>query len=281
MNLNLAHTPEQQLYYARESIADAIRLGMDSAGGFSARLTDALPGLITGFRELVKFKATKPLENLSSDQRKFVRLLEDHMYGELRYIQTHVPEGFNGKYLDLLNVLEHSTANCINVEQETLAPYVTFLAGFAVGGNVVRSMDNQAAKWKAVNDDRDEINADYAKLFSGRDTRKPYSQVVERNLDWTKIFQLSTKVHGEMKGINYAVITDSCRKAETYLELIERNIKAGKLQDATPEVCLALSEGAYQIARMIEFISITHYRVMTAFTAIDRTVEHVRSVIKA
>jgi hypothetical protein len=265
--------PQLRLQYASESISTALAAGVDSLSNFGARLSEVIPDVISGFKELV---------TSTSDQRAFLKLLEQHSYAELRYIKGYVPEGFNGKFDQLFDVLAQAVKHCATVNERVLSPYVTFLASFANGGDAIKSLDSKEhinAEFKKI---RANLDADYACLFiQSNANRAQYGSLVDRNADWSSVLTKANSVENAMRSVNRSTITDQCRKAETYLDLIERKLSNGQLHNATPEVCKALAEGAEQAANEVAYVSVVYYRVLAAFNSVDQTINEVRRVVKA
>lgn len=275
-------TPAQELHYASESISSQLAAGVDSISEFAMRLADVMPSLISGFKGMVGIGKLDELKGLTSDQKTFVRLMGEHSYGELRYIRGYAPEGFIGTFLQALDVLERSVAHCATIDQRVLAPYTSFLANFTNGGQYIRSMNTDELRNQKLKADREELDKEYGSLFTNsKDARVQLGSLIERNGDWADVFRRATNVHDAMQAVDRKNIAAQCRRAEVYLELIEKKIKDGKLKEATPEVCKALADGAEQVAHEVAYVSAVYYRVLEVFNSIDNTVSEVRRVIKA
>ena len=274
--------PQLRLQYASESISSALAAGVDTLSNFGARLAETIPDIISGFKELVTSSGEIKEIKLTSDQRAFLKLLDQHSYAELRYIKGYVPEGFNGKFDQLFDVLTQAVAYCSTIDERVLSPYVTFLASFANGGDAIKSLDSKEhmnAEFKKI---RANLDSDYASMFiRSNSARAPYGTLVDRNADWKDVLVKANSVENAMRSLNRTTISDQCRKAETYLDLIERKLSNGQLHNATPEVCKALAEGAEQAANAVAYVSVVYYRVLAAFNSVDQTINEVRRVVKA
>lgn len=247
-------------------------------------LKDTIPGLIAGFKQLIGIdNADKSqVKNISSDQRSFLRLLEQQRFTELRYIKGFTPEGFVGKYIPLLQLLNEQINYCATLEDRALNEYVTMLAVFSSGGAAIKSLDAKELKNKELQKQRDELEKKYSEQFiSSNSTRTTLDKLVDNNSDWETVFDLANTAYENVSKINRKQIEAQCTKAATYLEIIAKKIEQKQLEGATPEACRAIAEGAEQMGFEMEYISKVYYRTLVAFNSIDKTVAEIRRVVKA
>ena len=281
MQAFMTTTPQEDLRYAAEDIQQAMAAGLDNFKAFAGKLSELLPGIVRAFQNADTTSKYEKFPPLKAPQSAFLNLVSQHTYLELREIKAYVPQGYQGTFLQGLQVLGEAVNRCGRLQAQVLQPYLTFLAPLLSSSEALKRPEDEAAFFKKLNDERTDFYARHKQLFAQRtETRVKVGQVIERNADWQEVLQTLNRVSDEMDSIKRDEIDLHVKHIEDYLKIIEARLKDGLIPDVSPEVSQGLAEGAYTIACELEFFGMVYYWVLALKTAIDDTVEEIARVLR-
>lgn len=242
----------------------------------------AFPQILDDFKGLLGF--TNPLEQaiqLTPEARSFVNdIARKHSYVDIAPLNAWVPQGFKGDYLSYVPCLELQVAHVERLLSETLGPFTGFLA--KVLTNYDDQLSTQAINYTKLETVRKHLEDQNAMFYEAGSTRAQSSlgQVVKRNNDWEPLLHSTNELITRMNKIDRKVITKKIAESADLLERLIRLIKNNKIPHISPQVVTTLSNGAYQVAKEVEFYSIVYYRVLAFCDAVSKTVSQTKAVFK-
>lgn len=249
----------------------------------AAMVKRAFPQILDDFKGLIGFAS--PVEaaiQLTPEARSFVNnVARKHSYVDIAPMSAWVPEGLSGTYIDYIPSLQGQVAHAERVVNETLGPYCGFLA--KVLTNYDDQLSTQAVSYTGLNKVREGLEAGNAKHYRKGSTQVQVSlgDVVKRNSDWETVLHNADELSQRMNKVDRKALNKKLTEATDLLDRLIKQIKAGKLDHLTPEVVTTLSNGAYQVAKEVEFYSIVYYRVMAFTDAVSKTVRSTSDILKA
>lgn len=248
-------------------------------GGLFQAFKGFIPKITSAFKAATALSQTPNYEGITSDHKRFVELLNKHSYAELRNLKAVRPTGLAVPFLTYLQTLDVAVHHALAFKSETLDVYTMFLAKLTSTKDALICTDERKLFTK-IEKGRADVEAEFAKQFKTTDntTDTKLAAVVDRNADWIDVFGQMDQVRRTLDRINLKDIELTVSHANDYLEVVYHQIKNGEIKNMSDEVIRQLSDGAYQVACEVEFLSLIYYRVVTLEVAIKDTRE---GVIKA
>jgi len=243
-------------------------------------LQRCLPHARSAFSEFIAhFVPSDKGVSLNRDQQAFMKVVEQHKYLDLAPTAAYVPEGLKVPYLHYINLLGPAVDHALKV-QATLTTYTAYLALLLTNRDQRFSTKDSAVVYKAMEAKRTQLNADLGSCFndSSHRTDVSYADVVERNTEWPTLLHAATALGTDINSVNRKILQKDVDSAVELIDRLIEMVQRGELKDASPNIALELSDGAYQVACELEFLAIVTYRVMALTTAINRTTTRITQV---
>lgn len=246
-------------------------------------LRNIFPTISKEFTGLVgKFSTPEKVVKLTSSQKAFLKELEQHTYLNIAPLAAYVPEGMDVTYLSFLDVLKDATEHCEHLLDVTMVDYCKFLGNLINNADAKLDSSSLVPIYKNLQVNREELNKRFLECFKHGSSRTEVSigNVVSRNSDWPKIFELTEDVNREIEMVDREKLSKKILECVQLINVIQNKIKRNEFEGISPEAVNTLADGAFQIASELEFYSVIHYRVIAITTAINRTIEHFQEVFK-
>lgn len=236
----------------------------------------AAPNIVDDIKGFSRDPAKDPL---SKESKEFLKTINAHSYIDLMKLRATVPEGMNCTYLEILTPLQEASVYLKGIQSHVVQPYSVYLASFVSTKNTSLSTESKAYEYQQLEAQRDARLATFSKLYNSdsHNVDSTVGRVISRNADWEPVLRLRNEVIKNLESVNRDNLKKEVNNAVMYLGLILDNMKKNP-SDTSPEAAQRLSLGAYQIAKELEFFSITYFRALTVSAAIDSTMEHIKSV---
>lgn len=242
----------------------------------------AFPQLLEDFKGLMGFTSSvEQAIQLTPDARSFVNdIARKHSYVDIAPLTAWVPQGFVGDYLSYAPSLQAQVTHVEQLLGNTLGPFTGFLA--KVLTNYDDQLSTQTTSYIQLEKVRNGLEADNAKHFKAGSTavQSSLGDVVKRNADWEPVLQLANELVTRMNKIDRRLINKKIAESSDLMERLIRQIKNNKIDHLTPQVITNISNGAFQVAKEVEFYSIVYYRVLAFSDAISKTVTATKAVFK-
>ena len=274
----MTHRHNVIVYNSLESLEmdrDYIRVEAFSLDPIINKLVGVLPDLKRNFDNLLHFTDDKHAKiTRSPSEQKVLAYVKSREYAELRTIKVFIPQGMQVSYNNILEVLQPIVKHLTCLYRDILQPYAQFLAQMATHvGTRNNTMDYKKA-YDTLEHDREDRIAQLAACFARNSVQAeaPYSQAFQNNSEWVQVIDLAKKLTDEMNSIDRNLIQNCVKECSQYLDILYHNLQTDPNKKASHEAATHLSDGAYQIARELEFYSLAHYRLMTVTGSLDNTI---------
>ena len=273
--------PLADLQHARECIA----LEAFSLSSLGSGLKDFLPSIVSAFASNKVAAELPDMQSISADQAAFVKLIAPFPYTELMELRAFRPEGVTATYLNYLGALLPVTAYLTDIQHRVVQPYLVFLASVVSNKASSYSSNTNGLEYKKFEAYREAAYTAFGKLYAANSyaATTTVQHVVDRNTDWPAVFELAKKCTDNMKSVDLSALQSQMKQASDYLVILNDQLQTEAASSTTRPQCEAaaerLSNGAYQVAKELEFFSSTYYRVLALNGAVNNTVEHIRKSI--
>lgn len=273
-------SPMLQLQYASESLSGFMTSGISAAGNFTNRLLGAMPDILSGFRS-TKGSLDQPQEvvsqiremNLGREQVKFLRIVKDVPYSDLRGLDAFVPAGMQVGYMEALGALQPATEYCMSVRGRVIEPFMMLLAKLVSDKQGTVTTTNYSQVYKKLNEHRELLINRAADQFAknNQEVKTTVGKVIDRNSDWPGVLHGIANCSANLEAIDLKGIQKQLAQCSDYLEMLHTRLKEDK-GDTSREAAQGLADGAYSVAQEMQFISATYFRSLQLTKSIDDTI---------
>lgn len=234
-----------------------------------------LPGIMRNFSAVPRLRDLPEYKTLSSDGRKFIKLMEKWTYVQIRDVRAFRPEGMSSTYLQFLATLLPVTEQVKGILIDVVQPYSQFLAQLVANRDARLSTDDATQEYRALEARRESIYEQFAAHYRAGSyaTNAKVGDVVERQDDWVKVLATLEQCERNMKEVNRDKLDNLVQQCSRSLELLYQQLQKGAIDQASHEAAKRLSNGAYQVAKELELFSTTYYRVLALRGSVSDTVD--------
>jgi len=245
--------------------------------GFASSMRTFIPNIFSG---LVASFTDTALENevinLPRDQRKFLELVSKVSYNRLSEATVVTPEGLVTNYLQLAQTLKQAVVHSKEKLDESLNHYGRYIAVLINNPTMWLSTKDEMVYYSNLEKDRTALASLMDACYDpgNHNTSTQYQDVVGRNNDWYDILKTTLEVSDALNGFDRKQIKKSITNIVELVELIRSKAKVdGGLNDnISSQVLTGIADGAYQIAKELEFHAVIHYRALALTTALTESI---------
>jgi hypothetical protein len=262
-------------------LRNAVALESLSMRDMTAYFHDIMPSLHTSFKDFVgRFNPKQqPIQGFTSQQREFEKELGNRPFMTISQITAYIPEGLDVPYIDYAEVLLDAVKHASRV-MDVLVPYTAYLAELVTDKQAVLSTKSFEAEFKLIEAERKRINEELGACFKKGSSKAEAAigDVVQRNADWPQVFQRCNDIMTAINDVNRSSLLKKVNECNTYLEIILKMAREGKVGKVAGSAVLNLADGAYQVASELEFYAVAYYKAEVFVGCVNQTVEHFKKV---
>jgi len=259
------------------------RVAIEAFAGANVQslLSNTFPALLSDIKGFFgSFTSDTPAIALSPKERDFVKELAKHAYGNLSPLAAFVPEGLDTTYLKYSNILLNAAEHVSHLTIAVLPSYANFLSSLINNQDAKLSTISFNKIYQELTVKREVLNQELGLCFKRGSTKTEvtFGDVVARNNDWEKVFVVNAEMLKHVNSVDRKVLNKKIQECSELLEVIMLKMKRNEFENMSPEVIINLSNGAYQVARELEFFSVTYFKVVAYTNAVNRTIDHFKNV---
>lgn len=219
---------------------------------------------------------------LESDRAKIITKIDQLTLEALGDVSVFIPEGFSGELMLYLWLLVAQGNELYKNSVSTLQDYNRELSIFLSHADARKSQKSLVEQYKKTKALREKYNADIAEFFKNKNsnaTRANFISVIHRLQDLKEIFKVEKILSQLHRSVDLKIFIEETTKITGLLNLINTRIKLKEIEGASPQVINNLATGAYEAAKLIEYIAFFNYQVEVALTSVKNTADKLKSVI--
>lgn len=248
--------------------------------GFN-QVTNTLAGLTQSFKTLFTVK-TVDLE-LGFSPIAVSAAVHSCRYVDMGEMLAYRPAGLNCTYRTYLDQLCECAEFIHRADKEFLQPYQEFVTE-TLGGKMNRSIIGFSVKTDAFTKERLAHLALVSELFNTPkadhkpkedDLETKWSKVVANNAEWDGVVKVTKDLVEIMNGISRAKLKERADKVSRVLH----GIMQTKSTEYSSKTLNDISMGGVEYVSLLEFYSVTYYRVLTMVGALDNTANHIKATM--
>lgn len=242
------------------------------AQGF-AQLSDKLVtnirnsnAMLLGFIDINKDKS-ESLGRVNDKAVAALKTLDFLNYGS-RLINT--PENFKGNLLDYAVELESIIKSLYKANNETLAEYNMLLSAFITNKDSRQSLKDHSSFYKRIRSERESFirRLDAFSEHNGSN-RIPLNKVISRMADIPELIKASVEVSKLQNRDVIVNLNTAVKQSVDLLDMVSTQIKEGTITELPPTAAVSISHGAFEVAKLVELVSIVYYDVEVLLTVVN------------
>lgn len=240
-------------------------------GHTTSTFQQLLPGLVDKLKTLEKGFELSFLSIFSSKEKRVLSHLNRLNYTNLSGSLVATPEGFKGHFVDYLKVLSDMQNIAFKDANEFIKEYQFHLSAFITNKDNQISAQDLSFLYNRMEQRTLESKKTIAEFFNAPNklARAKVGDVLYRMADLETIDALAKQIESQHNVHTLKDIELSVNKIIAMLEMVIAQMKNADISKVSRQAAVNLSEGAYQLAQYIEFISLLHYRISAMLKVVD------------
>lgn len=221
------------------------------------------------------------VKNISNDFAKLSKKIEHVNFGTYNKTLVSIPEGFKGYLLDYISTLEALSSDVYIKGNSILNDYNTIISSFINNKEEKIALKDNTQLYKQTAKDREKISNILKDYFpTSSSTSKAYLEtVVARFNDLDKLVEKVSSFNREHNKQNMKQFKMNIDKTTSLLNIIidESN---NSISNISGNAAKNIAEGAYEIAKFIELVSIYRFKSEQAIVTIGSLIKVLNEKIK-
>lgn len=207
----------------------------------------------------------------SSDYKTLEKKLPHLNYLTVGQIMVSVPENISCSLLTMAETLDKMLPELYKGALDILGDYNVFLASFITNKEIKISVKDYSAFYKGIKERREALIKELAACYANQNTRDALrlKHVVDRLSDIPTIVGICDRLAKQRHTFGLERIDKEVNKSITLLNIIIRD--TGDVEKVSGISAANLSNGAYEVAKYIEFMGVFYYKI----TALNKSVEQI------
>lgn len=183
-----------------------------------------------------------------------------------------VPEGFVGNLLAYSLTLSNMSNAVFSEANKTLGEYNFALSAFISNKESKISLKDHTDIFVRTRTRREELTSNITTFFpKDSDLSKAYlGDVIHRFGDLETLLHSVERLNNQRKEHNLAAVSESVKKSLDLLNIIINDSKNNGIAQVSGAAAQNISQGAYEIGKYVEFITVYRYRVEQLVSTIEK-----------
>lgn len=271
---------EETHHVSLESSLECMALEAGFLTNMVDRLRESLPAFATELKEsIASFVGfgdnVKQLDaKLKGNQRKALMAVEQLNFISFAQRTINVPEGFQGKFLPYAKLLIKVVDQVYKAQNTVIPEYTKLLSQFLTNKEDKLSLKDHSNFYKriALETKQFQSELDVYKGNKGR-SKAVLKQVIDRFSDLDELYHLCNTLTNSQSNAQLRQIKEEVQHCVDLLDLIIAGVQSGNISNVSPEAAINISNGAFEIARYVRFISQVYFTVDVFLNIVDQLTE--------
>lgn len=248
--------------------------------------SNVLPKLTAKIKDFSNFSSEEQtselIKSISSNHKELNKKLQYVRFVDYNKTLVSVPEGFKGYLIDYLQDLNKLTPMVYKELYSILSTYSSMLSTFITNKDAKTSLKDETRFFAEVTKHRENMVKALDKYFpKDSDLSKAYlDKTISRFADLDDLVKEAGKVDKQHTAQNMKEAQNSVNKCVDLLNIVIANMNSGEINNVSGAASKNVSQGAYEVAKYVEFVSVYRYKVEQAVTSVNKLIEQLNSVIK-
>lgn len=258
------------------NVANVIEVFKGILPDLTVKITETLDKL-----NFYKDNNSPEIKDMLSNYKELENKLKLINYVEKKDLLISVPEGFKGNLIEYLEVI-NSLSNKIYPEaNKLLNNYKLILASFLTNKDQKISLTDHTNFFNSIKKERENFIYTLSKYQTNNNsTKSRLRDCVNRISDVDILVKKIEIINKVRNNNNIKEIVSTVDEISKLLDTILQRVDTGDVSNISGASAKNLSEGAYEVAKYIEFVSLFNFKVEQITTTISKLVSQLSNEIK-
>lgn len=238
---------------------------------------NTLPGLLSNLLTQYSSLGTK------SDIESEVQSAKLH-FGNLKIKLAHssflnhgstlvsVPEGFEGNFLEYVELLSSMSVSIFQEANKTLGEYNFVLSSFITNKENKISLKDHSDLYVQIKNQRENFTKQLGTFFptDKNVSKAKLKTVINRFTDLEPLLKSAENLNKQRKAQNLKEISSAIEKTLDLLKIIISDTENNGISKVSGNSAINISTGAYEIGKFVEFIAIYRFKVEQIVFCIEK-----------
>lgn len=199
-----------------------------------------------------------------------------------RSMLVSVPEGFKGNFQAYLQMLCKLSPTVYKEANAFIAEYNFVLADFLTNKEAKKCNISHDVVYRKITASREANVKEIEHYFTAKSdsSKARLGDVVGRFNELVNLSNGAIELEKNQSISNLQDLADGIAKSIYYLNIIKQNLEEDKISEVCGVTAASISNGAYEVAKYVEFVSIFRFKCEQATAAVENTLITVHKAIQ-
>lgn len=279
--MKIGHLIEQGSELSLESQLKMLSLESNFTANFADLFRETIPSFLTNLIHIKQnITATEHAQaevvyKLNKKERQAIEIAKHLSFLTFGDRIVFVPESFAGNLLNYTKVLKAIVSEAYKVQLETMAEYNTILSSFLTNRDDKISLKDHTAFFTKIKDERERFTKELSVFRASQvgGSKAQIKNIMDRMGDLEFIIKEAKDLASSHEQARLNQLKESVSQSIDLLNLIIDNVKTGKIQNVSANATMNIAQGAYEVAKYVEFISIVYFDISVLLNCIDKLLD--------
>lgn len=221
------------------------------------------------------------IKELLSNYKELDKKLKLINYVEKKDMLISVPEGFKGNLVDYVKEIESLSNKIYPVANKLLNEYRLILSAFLTNKDQKISLTDHTSFFNSIKRDREGFISTLSSYQTNTNSSKArLGTSINRLSDLDILVNKIENINKVRNNNNIKDLVSTINEISSLLDTIIERVSVGDVVNISGASAKNLSEGAYEVAKYIEFVALFNFKVEQITTTIIKLVEQFNNEIK-
>lgn len=188
---------------------------------------------------------------------------------DYRQALVSVPEGMKTELLAYVQFLNEHANDVFNAAFTSLDSFQNVLSAFLSNKDNKLTLSDNTHQYRAVRQYRETVINKMSDYFDPNSSisKRRLGVVLARVSDITELRDELAKLDKTIRDKHIRQLGDKVRKVSELLGLVQKTIKQDGIEEVSGAAAKNISEGAYEMAKLVELVSVFRFKIDQAFTS--------------
>lgn len=270
-----------------ESQLDRLALESNFVNNLVDQFSELMPNLAAKLQDTADsfYKSSlfdkSKVKDLRSSYDKTRKIVEHADFINYSDTLVSIPEGFKGDFMVYLALLTKLSPLVYKEANNLLSEYNFILSDFITNKEAKKSNmghKNLVNKVQVVRTSHLKEIGHYFGSTVGSKTK--LKSVIGRFGDLKDLSNLAIELERTQDVSNLQALSDGVNKTVSLLDIIKKNLESNQITEVSGMTADGISQGAYVIAQLIEFVSIFRFKCDQAVASVENTLDTLQRIIR-
>lgn len=258
------------------NVANVVEVFKGILPSLSTKISETLSDL-----DFYKESNSPEIKKLLSNYKVLEKKLDLVNYVSNKDLLISVPEGFKGNLVEYLSLLEKLSVQIYPEANKLLTNYRLILSSFLSNKDQKISLLDHTNFYNTVKRDREGFISTLSSYQTNNNVSKAkLSTTINRIGDIDTLVTKTENINKIRNNNNIKELVSSIKEITILLDTVIERVNTGDVNNISGPSAKNLSEGAYEVAKYIEFVSLFNFKIEQITATVIKLVDQISNEIK-